>query len=139
MDNFVRESHPFCVDVTQPSLFMRIVWTVWMLMIAIGILGVMAWTIEANSAEVFKSDMRDGGKMSLTLKETQCSDADVLKHLLERVRPEFLSQFKDATLNWGGKDWASCWIDVQGVVYSMDAEGAPLQPLPREMFRESTI
>lgn len=139
MDNFLDESHPWFVDVMQPSWWMQIVWTIWMVFISTGILGVGAWIIEANAAEVFKADMQNGQKMSLTLKETQCSDADVLKHLLARVRPELLNQFKDATLRWEGKDWASCWIDVQGMVYSMDAEGSPLQPLPREMFRESTI
>lgn len=138
MDNFPRESHPFFVDARHPS-FLRLVRFLWRLILVGLILGAFAWIAESNAAEVFTADMRNGQKMSLTLKETQCSDADVLKHLLAQVRPELLGQFKDAILRWENKDWASCWIDIQGMVYSMDAEGAPLQPLPREMFRESTI
>ena len=87
------------------------------------------------------SRRREGGgdKIALKLLETRCSDATVLKHLLSKSRPELLDKFKDARLTWGGKEWASCWIEFDGMVYSMDEEGSPLQPIPREMFVDDTV
>ena len=86
------------------------------------------------SSEVFRSQGSNGQPMVLRIFQTPCEDAAVLKHLLPRVLPEVLVKFKAARLTWEGKDWASCWIEVRGRVYSIDAEGSQFQPIPRSLF-----
>ena len=113
---------------------MCVVWALFALLVALFVVTPMV-----DAAPVLKTQDRSGGAVSLTLLETQCSNAVVLKHLLGQVKPELLNKFKDARLLWEGKVWASCWIEIGGMVYSMDAEGVPLQPLPRSAFREGSV
>ena len=112
---------------------LKVVWGSFALLVAL-----LVVVPVACAAEVFRANM-EKGPMSLKLLEARCSDAAVLKHLMQRVRPDLLDKFKDARLHWEGKDWASCWIELDGMVYSMDAEGAPLQPIPRALFKEDSV
>ena len=90
----------------------------------------------AIGAPMFKSS---DGSVALKLKETPCSDEKVLFFLAQKVQPEFLGKFKDATLTYGGREWKSCWIEHQGHIFSIDEEGAPMQPIPLQYFRENSI
>lgn len=112
---------------------LRVVWAAFALLVA------SCTPAPALAAEIFKSVGTNGQPMSLTLKDTPCSDVVVLKHLAGNVRPEFLDKFKNARLYWAGKEWASCWLELDGVVYSLDEEGTPLQPIPRSAFRDDAV
>lgn len=88
---------------------------------------------------VFKNDRGDGKRMALRLYQTPCADAEVIKNLIPKVSPEWLLKFKTERLTWDGKDWESCWLEVNGVVYSIDSEGAQLQPIPKSLFVDEMV
>lgn len=113
---------------------MRVVWGSFALLVALFIVMPAIF-----AAPTFRSTGNNGQPMSLTLLETKCSNAKVLAHIINRIRPELIDQLKNATLYWEGKSWASCWVEVDGVVYSMDEEGAPLQPIPRSAFLDNSV
>lgn len=113
---------------------MRVVWLSFAFAVALFIVAPMAM-----SAPTFKYTPRSGHEIVLRLLDSRCSNAAVLKHLLVRVPPDYLDRFKDARLRYEGKDWASCWFELDGMVYSIDEEGAPLQPIPRDLFRDGTV
>lgn len=84
------------------------------------------------------------GTVGLRLSEAPCTEAKVLMH----IKPSFHSKFKAAVLTYGGRDWHSCYIEVetpdqQGklipVIYSIDEEGSQFQPIPKRVFKDDTI
>lgn len=96
----------------------------------------------ASAAPLFKNVGNDGRPMSLRLLDAPCTNSKVVTHLIANVKPEFISQFKSAVLHYGGRDWASCWIEYQGFVLSYDEEGAPFAPptgIPMELFKEDSV
>ena len=113
--------------------YLKVVWGSFALLVVM-LIAAPAWAVP-----VFKATKPNGSEVALKLLDTRCSDPTVLKHLAAKVRPEFLDKFKDARLKWDGKDWSSCWIEFDGVVYSIDEEGSQLQPIPREAFQEDTV
>ena len=112
---------------------MRVVWASFALLVALFI-AVPTW-----AAPVFKGRASDGSQVALTLYETPCKHKEVLKYINENVQPSLRDKFLEAKLFWQGKEWSSCWIVMGGIVYSVDEEGAPLQPIPMEAFREQAI
>jgi len=113
---------------------LRLVWGAFALLALVFILAPVVLALE-----VFKSEGRDGQPMSLTLLETRCGDAAILKHLLTRVNAATLEKFKDARLFYGGKEYASCWVEWDGVVFSIDDTGETLQPIPRSSFKDGAV
>lgn len=100
------------------------------------------WPTKANAAPLFKNIGNDGRPVSLRLLDTPCTHPKVKAHLEANVKDEFIPKFKSAVLHYGGKDWASCWIEYQGFVLSYDEEGAPFAPptgIPLEMFKEDSV
>ena len=93
----------------------------------------------ASAAPIFKSDVPGQSFESLTLLDTPCSNDTVKAFIALKVPPELHGQFKDAILMWGSKPFASCYLEFEGYILSIDEEGIPLQPVPRNKFRESTI
>ena len=89
-----------------------------------------------SRADEFRSQDRS---VALVRHDAKCDDADILAHILRLGGGDLLQQFKKATLTYGGRDWRSCWIEVDGMVYSIDEEGSPLQPLPARLFRGASI
>ncbi len=138
-DNFRNASMPQFVDVDPQPRIMRVALAMWTLLIAAMVIGCLAWTIEANAAEVFATEDRTDQAMSLTLLETKCSNEVIRVLLAARIKPELVAAFKDSRLLWQGKEYASCWLDHEGVVYSIDELGEPLQPIPREYFKDKSI
>ena len=76
---------------------------------------------------------------SLILYDTPCSDPDILAHIVAAGGGRYLEQFKQATLIYRGVTLKSCWLEKDGLVYSIDETGDRLQPLPKSSFRESSI
>jgi len=112
-------------------------WTLfaWLLFIAIIVLGFVKC---AQAAEVYRVEDPPGKvRMSLRLSEEPCTHARVRAALYAKLLDD--RRFKAAVLFYAGRDWASCWADVDGVVLSMDEEGAPLQPLPRREFKDDAL
>lgn len=100
------------------------------------VLGVLMLPLHgAQAAEVFRNTDDKGGPAVLTLHKEPCSSADVLKHITAPFRP----LFRRATLFYWGRDWASCWYDHEGLVISVEEQGAQFQPLPRRAFKEESI
>jgi hypothetical protein len=91
----------------------------------------------AYAAPVFKSE-HGGHPVVLKLLETPCKPK-VMAHIQRKIRPEFHADMRAAKLTYGGADWDSCWIAVDGHVYSIDEEGAPLQPIPLRAFNEEGV
>lgn len=112
---------------------MRVVWGAFALLIAVFI------AFPVLAAPVYRGTGDNGKPTSLTLLDTPCSDAAVLKHIITRIRPDLAVQFKNARLYWDGKEWASCWLEYQGIVYSIDEEGSALQPIPMDAFRDNAV
>lgn len=76
------------------------------------------------------------GEVKLVRHQAPCDDADIGAHILRLGGGELLGQFKKATLTYGGREWRSCWVEVHGMVYSVDEEGEPLQAIPASMFKD---
>jgi hypothetical protein len=103
---------------------------------ALGVLALSFFAGRATAAEVFKAE-NEQGPVVLRLSKEPCTDKKMLDVLYERILDD--RRFKAAVLTYGGKDWKSCWVEVDGAVLSIDEEGAPFQPVPRQMFREEGI
>ena len=89
----------------------------------------------AGQSLVFRGEHANSGKsMSLRLYFEPCESAAVLKFLLRRVAASVAGEFQRAVLHWEGRPWESCWIEIAGIVYSIDEEGAALQPVRRSLF-----
>jgi hypothetical protein len=91
----------------------------------------------ASAYEVFRSIDNTGRPAALKLHDKPCTNAKVQAKLYERLLDD--RRFKAATLTYQGRDWASCWVERQGTVLSIDEEGAPFQPVPRHLFRDESI
>ena len=105
------------------------------------LLAVFAPRAHANTtwSAVFKAEGQDGRPMSIRIYDRPCVNASVIKALVVTVKPEFLDKFRAAKLHWHGKDYEACWLEYGGMVYAIDEEGAPLQPLPKSVFGEDGI
>lgn len=109
---------------------------------AVCFLVLIALATNAHAAPLFKNTGFDGQPISLRLLDTPCTHPKVKAHLEANVKAEFVSQFKSAVLYYGGKNWASCWIEYQGMVLSYDEEGAPFNPpmgIPLELFKDDAV
>ena len=94
----------------------------------------------ATANEIFTSKDLDDTTMSLELFQDQCVNAKILAWLVLNVNMPYVQRFQRARLHWKGKDWASCWIDIDGLVYSVDEEGVKLlPPIPRAMFKDTSV
>jgi hypothetical protein len=101
----------------------------------IAVVAVFLWSVQAYAAKVFKAEGRDGNPAALRLFDKPCTDQKVLSKVMEAMR----DKLKAAQLTYGGAEWASCWIELNGSVYSIDEEGAPFQPVPRYLFKEEGV
>lgn len=107
------------------------------------IAGFVLWAVypkEVRAAEVLKNVDRQDRPMSLTLTQKPCKDS--VKQWFTKVNPALHDLMKAAILFYAGKNWDSCWVDIDGFVYSIDEEGVPFQGgqgIPRRLFRENTI
>ena len=110
---------------------------VWALIIGFVLVLAVGFAYAGLRFEALGSDNRP---IVLRLFITPCSNKMVLLHLRTRiVDSSYIAKFKSAVLTWRGKDWASCWIEVGGLIYSIDEEGAPLEPIPFGFFRNDSI
>ena len=118
---------------------MRVVWASFALLVAafIGLPTAFAQTTEES--EVFRAEGKNGHPAALRIFQSPCEDAQVLAHLIRRGAAEMVQGFKKAVLTWDGKDWSSCWIEVDGIVFSLDEENSPFQPVPRAMFKDDSV
>lgn len=93
-----------------------------------------------EAAEIFRSTDDRGGQMTLRLYEDKCANESVNAHLVRlKVAPEYIAQFKRAMLFYWGREWASCWFEQDGRIYSVDEHGDPLQPIPRRLFQQEGV
>ena len=116
------------------SVYCRLI--CWALAVAL-ILAAIIFVTLAHSALVFRAIGDDGRPVALRLLITPCGEK--VKAQLFRVREQFWPKFKAAVLTWEGRQWESCWVEVNGIVHSIDEEGAFFQPVPFRMFRDDAI
>ena|SRR3990167_1260323 len=95
------------------------------------------WPSKAQAAEVFRDKDDRGGPAVLKLSDKPCTNAKVRAHLFDKLLDD--RRFKAATLFYWGREWAACWVDRNGIVHSMDEQGAPLQPVPRTAFKDDAV
>lgn len=100
------------------------------------LLAAMAWGL-AHAGEVFRGFDDQGDPAFYRLSEKPCTDERVLAHLKDMVLD--YRRFNAGALRWHGKDWSSCWVEIQGRVYSVDEEGEAFQVLPRALFKDESI
>jgi len=117
-----------------------------LILIAVGvILGLLAGCATAEPAErslVFRGTHQDGSPVALRIFTAKpCTDARILGFLEHKygAPPELIPHFKASILTWQGKDWASCWIEQQGYVVSVDEEGASFQPVRMSRMKDEGI
>lgn len=121
----------------QPhSRFWRRTLIAWLVIVSLGA-GALAYCARAAAAPKFEAIGQDGHPAELELLETPCTNKKVVAQL--RSKALDVRRFKAAVLTFGGKTWASCWIELQQLVFSIDEEGAPFQAVPRRLFKDSTI
>ena len=108
----------------------------WALAVALILASILFVTL-AHSALVFRAIREDGQPVALRLLTTPCGEK-VRAHLF-RVNEWIWPKLKAAVLTWEGRQWESCWVEVNGVVHSIDEEGAFFQPVPFRMFRDDAI
>jgi len=104
-------------------------------LLVVALFALLALGFSVFASEVFTAK---DGKESVTLRlyDKPCTNPKVVA----LVQPSRLPLLKAATLTWtDGKDYASCWVDLNGTVYSIDEGGDPLQPIPRELFKVEQI
>jgi len=100
---------------------------------------IVLYSGRANAAPTFKGQ-GDNGPIVLVLLQDACKDEKVLRH----INQPFHAKLKAARLTWGGRQWSSCWIELEMMsngrmekfVFSVDEEGSPLQAIPRRAFRD---
>ena len=118
-------------SLQRAGFFLSLLWLACLIVLALIFSGyVMA------QERVFRSIAGNGRPMALRLLEPPCADATVLKYLTPKVAPDYLVKFKAAVLTWEGRNWESCWIEFDKVIYSIDEEGVQLQPIPKRLFKD---
>lgn len=124
-------------DVKESAMIggLAIIWAILLVVLIV----VFPPNMQAQGSRVFRGERGDGKLMALRIHYTRCENPVVLKHLISRVLPEILAEFKSATLTWDGRDWASCWIERGGYVHSVDEEGARLQSIPFLRFKDEAV
>jgi hypothetical protein len=85
--------------------------------------------------EFFTKDRSVG----LVRHDARCEHSKILAHLVAMGAGQLLEHFKKATLTYGGRDWESCWIELDGFVMSVDEEGVPLEPIPSNRFGKGSV
>lgn len=107
----------------------------WLSVILAIVIGAAVVTCHAD--EVYRDKDEQGRVVVYRMTDKPCIDKNVRAHLYMRLLDD--RRFRAGVLTWQGKDWASCWIDLRGTIHSIDAEGAPFQPVLRKLFRDETI
>jgi hypothetical protein len=97
---------------------------------------------QSERSLVFRALHRDGSPVvfrAFTAKP--CTDARILGFLKHKfgAPAELLPHFKASILTWQGKDWASCWIEQQGYVVSVDEEGSSFQPVRMSRMKDEAL
>lgn len=91
----------------------------------------------AIADEIFRSKDHQGQDAVLRIKNEPCAN----KKVIDKLQADFLDYrlFKASVLTWKGKDFASCWVEKNGHVLSVDEDGSPFQPVPRRVFKNESI
>lgn len=116
-------------------------WKFWVIVIAV--VACALYPLKAKAALNFKNDTPNG-PVGLRLSEAPCTNPKVLA----QIKAEFHHLFKAAVLTYGGRDWHSCWTEIEmpdqhgklhQTIISIDEEGSPFQPIPKKLFRDDSI
>jgi hypothetical protein len=99
------------------------------------LLTLLAPSARAAGPVVFEST--DSGKdIRITLLESACHNKTILEYGRSAF-PQLLSKLLAGTILWtDGKTYELCYVIQGGIVYAIDEELAPIQPVPHEAFGE---
>lgn len=121
----------------------RIAWSVFFVLAVVAYVGLIAGEARAQTSapaapsEYFQSFGQDGSIAALRIFQAPCTDKKVVAQLRDKALD--VRRFKASVLTYGGRNWASCWIDIRQLVFSIDEEGSPFQAVPRSLFKDNTI
>lgn len=73
--------------------------------------------------------LRDSG-LHLRLTNEPCRSVKVLNHISVKWHPDF----RHATLNLDGRDYAACWVDDEDIFEIMTETGGSVR-FPKEIFK----
>lgn len=93
----------------------------------------------AGESVVFRATGETGRPAALRLFDEPCTDAAVVRQLVAKIRSDLVDGFRRGRLTWEGKDWESCWMLHEDVVYSIDEEGSMFQPIPLRLFKSDSV
>ncbi len=111
----------------------------WLLIVALLIPIALVGALWAGKVYADDSVGTHDGSVKYVRHEAQCDDADILAVLLRMGAGDFLATFKKGTLTYGGREWRSCWTEIDGTVYSVDEEGVPFEPIPARSFKKTGV
>jgi hypothetical protein len=105
-------------------------------------LALLISAFNAIGAEVYKATSGAGLPVTLRITQEPCTDVNVLSHLKAGIQEKYIPMFKRAVLNWEGKVFEACWMQLGQTVLAIDSEGDPFNPpygVPRSKFRDDTV
>jgi hypothetical protein len=105
-------------------------------------LALLISAFNAIGAEVYKATSGAGLPVTLRITQEPCTDVNVLSHLKAGIQDKDIPMFKRAVLNWEGKLFEACWMQLGDTVLAIDSEGDPFNPpygVPRSKFRDDTV
>lgn len=112
-------------------------WWVWAAIVAGVIGGMLLWAGKVHADQVYRDKNDDGSPVMYRKTDKPCTNKGVLKTLHGMILDD--RRFRAGQLLWKGKEWASCWVEVKGTIFSWDEAGAPFQPLPKAMFKDPSV
>lgn len=96
------------------------------------------WPASVLGAEVFRITEPTGkDAVRIVLRDGACVDKYVLEYLYENIADD--RRFKKAELEWEGKDYGACWVELRGMVITIGSDKEPIKPIPRSAFRDEAI
>lgn len=85
-------------------------------------------------------EWNDGSPKSLRVFEEPCMNDTVIAQIIKKGGAQQLAEFKRSLLRWDNKDYASCYIEFDEHVLSIDEAGDLLMPaIPVGKFRDTSI
>jgi hypothetical protein len=105
-------------------------------------LALLISAFNAIGAEVYKATSGAGLPVTLRITQSPCTDVNVLSHLKAGIQEKYIPMFKRAVLNWEGKVFEACWMQLGDTVLAIDSEGDPFNPpygVPRSKFRDESV
>lgn len=120
----------------SPKRMIVLPWFVWALAIGLAVGGVL-YAAKVKAADTFRYSEDGKDKVVLVLRDSPCTDPAVLEYLHDNVLDD--RRFKKGELEWEGKPFGACWVEINGMVIPIGSDKEPIRPMPRRAFKDEAI